>query len=70
MSEEIILNPDLVSNIQVEADTSQYPEFEDAYISSADYDGVAMTDEQLEILNDMDYDYSVFEALMDKHSGL
>jgi len=33
-------------------DTRDYPDFCDAYISEADYDGVPMTDEQLEELNE------------------
>ena len=37
-------------------DTKDYPDFCDAYISSADYDGKPMTDAQLEQINE-DGDY-------------
>jgi hypothetical protein len=33
-------------------DFDDYPDFCDAYIESADYDGVEMTEAQLEIIND------------------
>ena len=51
-------------NIEIDGiDTKDYPDFCDAYISSADYDGVPMTDEQLDELNE-DGDY-VYENIMD-----
>jgi hypothetical protein len=41
-----------VSNVVVEGiDYDDYPDFSDAYISEADYDGIPMTEEQLEELN-------------------
>jgi hypothetical protein len=50
------MNYKLIDNIEVDGiDTKDYPDFCDAFISSADYNGVAMTDEQLEELNE---DYS------------
>ena len=50
------MNYDLIDNIEVDGiDTNDYPDFCDAFIVSADYDGVAMTEEQLEALNE---DYS------------
>ena len=50
------MNYELIDNIEVDGiDTNDYPDFCDAFIVSADYDGVAMTDEQLEALNE---DYS------------
>ena len=50
------MNYDLIDNIEVDGiDTNDYPDFCDAFISSADYNGVEMTDEQLEALNE---DYS------------
>ena len=53
-----------INNIEVDGiDTKDYPDFCDAYISSADYDGVPMTDEQLDELNE-DGDY-VYEHIMD-----
>jgi hypothetical protein len=49
----------LIDNIQVEGiDTNDYPDFCDAFIASADYDGKSMTDEQLDELNeDSDFVY-------------
>ena len=50
------MNYDLIDNIEVHGiDTNDYPDFTDAFISYADYNGVEMTDEQLEALNE---DYS------------
>ena len=50
------MNYDLIDNIEVDGiDTNDYPDFTDAFIVSADYNGVEMTDEQLEALNE---DYS------------
>jgi len=50
------MNYDLIDNIEVDGiDTNDYPDFCDAFISYADYNGVEMTDEQLEALNE---DYS------------
>jgi hypothetical protein len=48
-----------IDNIEIDGiDTKDYPDFCDAYISSADYDGKPMTDEQLDELNeDGDYVY-------------
>lgn len=41
-----------ISNVEVEdIDRNDYPDFSDAYISYAEYDGEPMTDEQLEELN-------------------
>jgi hypothetical protein len=53
-----------IDNIEIDGiDTKDYPDFCDAYISSADYDGLPMTDEQLDELNE-DGDY-VYEHIMD-----
>ena len=42
-----------IDNIEIDGiDTKDYPDFCDAYISSADYDGKPMTDEQLDIINE------------------
>jgi hypothetical protein len=47
------LNLNKVSNVVVEGiDYNDYPDFSDAYISEADYDGIPMTEEQLEELNE------------------
>ena len=53
-----------IDNIEIDGiDTKDYPDFCDSYISSADYDGVPMTDEQLDELNE-DGDY-VYGHIMD-----
>ena len=53
-----------IDNIEVDGiDFKDYPDFCDAYIVSADYDGVPMTDDQLDKLNE-DGDY-VYEHIMD-----
>ena len=53
-----------IDNIEIDGiDTKDYPDFCDAYIVSADYDGVPMNDEQLDKLNE-DGDY-VYENIMD-----
>ena len=42
-----------ISNVKVDGiDMEDYGDFCDAYITSADYDGEPMTDEQIEALND------------------
>jgi hypothetical protein len=54
-----------IDNIEFDGiDYDDYPDFCDTYISNADYDGVEMTEEQLELIND-DRDF-IYEALM-KH---
>ena len=54
----------LISNIQFDGiDHRDAPDYCDAYIVSAEYDGEEMTEEQIELLND-DRDY-VYENLMD-----
>lgn len=51
-----------VDNVEVDGiDTNDYPDFVDAYIASADYNGVPMTEEQLTELNE-DYDF-LYEAV-------
>ena len=50
------MNYDLIDNIEIDGiDTNDYPDFTDAFIVSADYDGEAMTDAQIDKLNE---DYS------------
>lgn len=42
-----------VTNVEIDGiDTRDYPDFCDAFICSADYDGKEMTDSQLDELND------------------
>ena len=43
------MNYDLIDNIEIDGiDTNDYPDFCDAFIVSADYDGEAMTDAQID----------------------
>ena len=50
------MNYDLIDNIEIDGiDTNDYPDFTDAFIASADYNGVNMTDAQIDALNE---DYS------------
>ena len=42
-----------IENIEVDGiDTADYPDFCDAYIAAAEYNGKKLTDEQLDFLND------------------
>jgi len=42
-----------ISNVEIDGiDTRDYPDFCDAYIVSADYDGEEMTEQQLDKLNE------------------
>lgn len=42
-----------IDNIELDGiDTNDYPDFCDAFISSADYKGVKMTEEQLDEINE------------------
>lgn len=59
------MNYDLIDNIELDGiDTNDYPDFCDAFIVSADYDGVEMTEEQLEALNE---DYSFVHDCVYNH---
>ena len=52
-SEPIKIDYKKIDNIEIDGiDTKDYPDFCDAYIVSADYDGVPMTDEQLDEINE------------------
>jgi hypothetical protein len=47
------MNYKKIDNIEIDGiDTKDYPDFCDAYIVSADYDGVPMTDKQLDEINE------------------
>jgi hypothetical protein len=47
------LNYDLIDNIEFEGiNHNDYPDYCDAYIISADYDGREMTEDEIEELND------------------
>lgn len=42
----------LIDDIELDGvDTTDYPDFCDAFITAADYDGREMTDEELDVLN-------------------
>lgn len=61
---KIQLDYSLITNVQVSGiDMNDYPDFCDAYIESADYNGKPMTEEELEVLNE-DSDY-VYEKVND-----
>lgn len=53
----------LIDNVDIDGiDYSDYPDFCDAFICAADYDGEPMTQDQLDIINeDMDFVYSWVE---------
>jgi hypothetical protein len=52
-----------ISNLEFDGiDHEDYPDYCDAYITNADYDGKPMTEEQLEEIN-QDGDF-VYESLM------
>lgn len=53
----------LIDNLTFDYDTSDYPDFADASITSADYDGHPMDEYQLDTLNE-DRDF-VHEKLME-----
>ena len=54
-----------ISNVEVDGiDTSDYPDFSDAFISYAEYDGEEMSEEMLEELNN-DSSY-VYEKVQDR----
>jgi hypothetical protein len=55
-----------INNIELDGiDYGDYPDFSDAFILSADYDGEPMNDEQLEELNeDSDFIYSIIYQLI------
>jgi hypothetical protein len=51
-----------VDNVEVDGiDHKDYPDFVDAYIASADYNGIPMTEDQLTELNE-NYDF-LYEAV-------
>lgn len=61
---ELKLDYSKISNIEVDGiDMNDYPDFCDSFIACAIYDGRAMTDEELDILND-DSDF-VYDAILE-----
>jgi len=54
-----------IDNIEVDGiDTNDYPDFCDAFISYAHYNGKAMTDAELDLLNE---DYEFVNEQVQKH---
>ena len=59
------INLNLIDNVVIAGiDYKDYPDFCDAYIGEADYDGRSMTDEELEVLHD-EYSDWVYERVFD-----
>ena len=58
------MNYNKIDNIKVEGiDPNDYPNFCDAFIASADYDGKPMKDQDLdELNNDSDFVYQCIES--------
>ncbi len=59
---------DLIGELQIEGiDTRDYPDFCDAYVSSAEWTdlGIALTDKQLDQLNEYHPEY-VYEAVLEQ----
>ena len=53
-----------VDNVEIDYDTKDYPDFADAYITSADINGIEATDAELDALN-KDSEF-VHECLMEQ----
>ena len=56
-----------IDNMEFEGvDFKDYPDFVDAFLSAADYNGKEMTDEQIDYVNDTYYEFvneQVYESL-------
>lgn len=56
-----------VDNMEFEGvDFADYPDFVDAFLVAADYNGIEMTEEQIDYINDEHYDFvneQVFSSL-------
>ena len=47
-----------IANVEVDGiDHNDYPDFVDAFIASAEYDGRPMTDEEIDYINDVHLDF-------------
>lgn len=61
------LNLSQIENMEFEGvDFSDYPDFVDAYLVSADIDGRELTEEEVDYLNDEHYEFvneSVFDSI-------
>lgn len=56
-----------IDNMEFEGiDFADYPDFVDAFLVAADYNGIEMTEEQIDYINDEHYDFvneQVFSSL-------
>ena len=61
------LNLSQIENMEFEGvDFSDYPDFVDAFLTAADYNGKELTEEQIDYINDEHYEFvneSVFNSL-------
>ena len=61
------LNLAQIDNMELEeVDFSDYPDFVDAFLTAADYNGKELTEEQIDYINDEHYEFvneSVFNSL-------
>lgn len=58
------MNLDLVDNIEFDGiNYKDYPDFCDLFCSNADYNGIPMTEKQLDELNDEHWDF-VYETFL------
>jgi len=61
------INLSQIENMEFEGvDFSDYPDFVDAYLVSADIDGRELTEEEIDFLNDEHYEFvneSVFDSI-------
>ena len=65
-SEDIKIDLSKIDNIEFDdIDMDDYPDFANAYILSADVDGIPMTDDELTELNE-NYSGFVYEKLFDR----
>lgn len=46
------MDKSLIDNIEFDYDSNDYPDFSDAMIISADYNGIPMDEDQLDEIND------------------
>ena len=61
------LNLSRIDNMEFEGvDFADYPDFVDAFLTAADYNGKELTEEQIDYINDEHYDFvneQVFQSL-------
>jgi len=60
-----MLDTNKIDNVHVEGiDMADYPDFCDAFIDSADFDGIEMTEEELDELG-QDYDF-IYQSVINQ----